>query len=102
MVRSSLFFGSEFGLNPPGSKILGGSYVYEFPSMVGVSLHSANAAIIVFALDDQETFEEARRLRLVRWELGRSCAMKEIKAISEIKIRFVITLDVIKCLKEIK
>jgi len=41
----------------------GGSYVYEFPSMVGVSLHSANAAIIVFALDDQETFEEARRLR---------------------------------------
>ena len=34
--------------------IAGGSYVYDFPSMVAVSLRSADAALLVFAVDDQE------------------------------------------------
>ena len=37
--------------------------MYEFPSMLKVSLYSADAVIIVFNLDDPETFEEAARLR---------------------------------------
>ena len=42
---------------------VGGSYAYDFPSMIGVSLHSADAIIIVFSVDELESFEEARRLR---------------------------------------
>ena len=40
-----------------------GSYMYEFPGMRNVSLSSADAFIIVFALDDYSTWEEASRLR---------------------------------------
>ena len=40
-----------------------GSYVYEFPGMRNVSLSSADAFVIVFALDDYSTWEEASRLR---------------------------------------
>ena len=37
--------------------------MYDFPSMVAVSLRSADAALLVFAVDDKESFEEATRLR---------------------------------------
>ena len=42
---------------------MSGSYVYEFPGMRNVSLSSADAFVIVFALDDYSTWEEASRLR---------------------------------------
>jgi hypothetical protein len=49
----------------------GGSYCYEFPSMVGVSLFSADAVVLVFSLADQDSFEELVRLReLVRQAKG--------------------------------
>lgn len=40
-----------------------GNYVYEFPGMRNVSLASADAFIIVFALDDANSWEEVARLR---------------------------------------
>ena len=42
---------------------MSGSYVYEFPGMRNVSLSSADAFVIVFALDDYATWEEVSRLR---------------------------------------
>lgn len=50
-----------------------GSYMYEFPGMRNVSLSSADAFIIVFALDDYSTWEEASRLRDMIHE-ARDCA----------------------------
>jgi len=41
----------------------GGNYVYDFPSMVRVSLSQAQAFIIVFSVGDIESFNEAGRLR---------------------------------------
>ncbi|XP_023340713.1 GTP-binding protein Rhes [Eurytemora carolleeae] len=52
--------GGELSLNIQDT---GGCYVYEFPSMIRVSLYSADAVIIVFNLSDPETFDEAGRLR---------------------------------------
>ena len=46
-----------------GLQDVSGSYVYEFPGMRSVSLSSADAFVIVFALDDYSTWEEASRLR---------------------------------------
>ena len=43
--------------------ISGGSYVYDFPSMVNVSVSQAQAFIIVFSVGDLESFNEAGRLR---------------------------------------
>ena len=42
---------------------VGGCFVYEFPAMRSVSLASADAVILVFSLDNAETWEEASRLR---------------------------------------
>ena len=54
----------------------GGSYCYEFPSMVGVSLFSADAVVLVFSLADQDSFEELVRLReLVRQAKSESWSM---------------------------
>lgn len=41
----------------------GGSYVDEFPAMIGVSLQSADAVILVYAVDDRDSFEEVARFR---------------------------------------
>ncbi|TRY69006.1 hypothetical protein TCAL_04096 [Tigriopus californicus] len=40
-----------------------GGYVYEFPGMRNVSLASADAFIIVYAVNDPESWEEVSRLR---------------------------------------
>ena len=40
-----------------------GGYVYEFPGMRNVSLSSADAFIIMFSLDDVNTWDEVSRLR---------------------------------------
>ena len=40
-----------------------GGYVYEFPGMLSVSLSSADAFVLVFALDSNESWEEVARLR---------------------------------------
>lgn len=52
--------GTQFAINIQDT---GGSYVYDFPSMVAVSLQSADAVLLVFSVDNKESFEEARRLR---------------------------------------
>merc|ERR1719397_962753 len=41
----------------------GGSYVDDFPPMVGVSLQSADAVIIVFSVADPRSYAEVARLR---------------------------------------
>ena len=41
----------------------GGSYIDDFPAMVGVSLQSADGVIIVFSVDSKESFEEVSRIR---------------------------------------
>ena len=38
-----------------------GGYVYEFPGMRDVSLSSADAFVIVFAMDDADSWEEVNR-----------------------------------------
>ncbi len=45
-----------------------GSYVYEFPGMRNVSLASADAFVLVFALDDADSWEEVSRLRDMIYE----------------------------------
>ena len=41
----------------------GGSYVDEFPAMVGVSLASVDAVLLVFSVAELHSFEEVSRLR---------------------------------------
>ena len=41
----------------------GGSYVDDFPAMVGVSLSSADAVLLVYSVADSRSFEEVSRLR---------------------------------------
>ena len=40
-----------------------GGYVYEFPSMMTVSLTSADAFVLVFSIDSNGSWEEVARLR---------------------------------------
>ncbi len=42
---------------------VGGSYVYEFPSMRSVSMKQADAFVLVFSLNDASSWEEVYRLR---------------------------------------
>ena len=42
---------------------MGGSFAFDFPAMVEVSLSSADAVILVYAVDDQESFEQVAILR---------------------------------------
>ena len=52
--------GCELALNIQDT---GGSYVDDFPAMVGVSLASADAVLLVFSVADLHSFEEVARLR---------------------------------------
>jgi small GTP-binding protein len=52
--------GCELALNIQDT---GGSYVDNFPAMVGVSLASADAVLLVFSVADLHSFEEVARLR---------------------------------------
>ncbi len=59
--------------------------MYEFPAMRSVSLKSADAFLLVFSLDNPESWEEVARLRdmvhdakvglhkLNAWKMVRSC-----------------------------
>ena len=40
-----------------------GAYVYEFPGMLNVSLTSADAFVLVFSLDSNQSWEEVARMR---------------------------------------
>ena len=40
-----------------------GGYVYDFPGMMNVSLNSADAFVLVFALDSNRSWEEVAKLR---------------------------------------
>jgi small GTP-binding protein len=42
---------------------VGGAFVYEFPAMRSVSLAQADAFLLVFSLDNAESWEEVNRLR---------------------------------------
>ena len=42
---------------------VGANYIYEFPSMKTVSLASADAFILVFSLDQADTWDEVYKLR---------------------------------------
>ena len=42
---------------------VGGGFVYEFPAMRSVSLASADAFLLVFSLDQAETWAEVEKLR---------------------------------------
>ena len=52
--------GCELALNIQDT---GGSYVDDFPAMVGVSLASADAVLLVFSTAELRSFEEVSRLR---------------------------------------
>ena len=52
--------GCELSLNIQDT---GGSYVDDFPAMVGISLSSADAVLLVFSVADAKSFEEVSRLR---------------------------------------
>ena len=41
----------------------GGNYVHDFPAMVDISLQSADAFILVYAVDDPSSWDEVVRLR---------------------------------------
>ena len=41
----------------------GGSYIQDFPAMAKLSLDNSDAAVLVFSVDEPETFEEVSRLR---------------------------------------
>ena len=64
-IICSCYENEHFGFNVDYlcQQDVSGSYVYEFPGMRNVSLSSADAFVIVFALDDYSTWEEASRLR---------------------------------------
>ncbi|XP_023323634.1 GTP-binding protein Rhes, partial [Eurytemora carolleeae] len=51
--------GEEFAINIQDT---GGSYIQDFPAMMEVSLAAADAVILVFSLNDPETFQDAKRL----------------------------------------
>ena len=52
--------GCELTLNVQDT---GGSYVDDFPAMVGLSLSSADAVLLVYSVADSKSFEEVSRLR---------------------------------------
>ena len=48
-----------------------GFFAFDFPAMVGVSLRSADAVLIVFSVTDQDSWESLGRLRDIVMEYGR-------------------------------
>ena len=48
-----------------------GMFAYDFPAMVGVSLRSADAVLIVFSVTDQESWDSLGQLRDIVMEYGR-------------------------------
>ena len=41
----------------------GGSYIQDFPAMARLSLDNSDGAVLVFSVDEAETFEEVSRIR---------------------------------------
>lgn len=48
-----------------------GFFAFDFPAMVGVSLRSADAVLIVFSVTDQESWDSLGQLRDIVMEYGR-------------------------------
>ena len=48
-----------------------GFFAYDFPAMVGVSLRSADAVLIVFSVTDKESWDSLGQLRDIVMEYGR-------------------------------